>query len=91
MNRFLFTAGIPSYLLRKCTKSKKNYNLRLSVNFLSNRNESLQSKNPDNFDVPFLRTVFHGSENILYLGPKVWDILPASIEEENSLSILKIN
>ena len=51
--------------------------------------------NPDNprtqhdFEVPFVKTVYHRSEIISYFGPKIWDILPASIKEANSLKSFK--
>ena len=51
--------------------------------------------NPDNLriqhdlEVPFVRTVYHGSESISYFGPKIWDILPASVKEANSLMSFK--
>ena len=32
------------------------------------------------FTIPSIRTVCHGSESILFLGPKIWNILPDSIE-----------
>ena len=28
-----------------------------------------------NFAMPNVKTVFHGSESIPYLGPKIWDVL----------------
>ena len=28
-----------------------------------------------------LRSVFHGSESISYLGPKIWDIVPLELKE----------
>ena len=30
---------------------------------------------------PTLRSVFHGSESISYLGPKIWDIVPLELKE----------
>ena len=33
------------------------------------------------FKVPLTRTLYHGSESFSYLGPKIWDILPASFKE----------
>ena len=37
-----------------------NYNLRINSDFA----------------MPNASSVFHGSEGILYLGPKIWDIVP---------------
>ena len=45
-------------------------------------------KRPE-FRVPLTRTVYHGSESISYLGPKIWDILPTSFKEAVSLNSFK--
>ena len=42
-----------------------NYNLRINSDFL----------------MPNIRSVFHGSESILYLGPKIRDIVPMELNE----------
>ena len=31
--------------------------------------------------MPNVRSVFHGSENISYLRPKIWDIVPLELKE----------
>ena len=31
--------------------------------------------------VPFARTVYHGTENISYLGPKILDIVPSKLKK----------
>ena len=42
-----------------------------------------------NFIVPFARTVYHGTESISYLGPKIWDIVSPEIKEALSLNSFK--
>ena len=37
-----------------------------------------------------VKSVYHGSESISYLGPKIWEIVPAKIKETNSLNRIKI-
>ena len=39
-----------------------------------------------NFVVPNVKSVFHGSESISYLGPKICDIVPLELKELTSLS-----
>ena len=46
-------------------------------------------KNQHDFEKPFVRTVYHGSETISHFGPKIWDILPESIKIANSLNSFK--
>ena len=43
----------------------------------------------NNFRIPSIRTVYHGSESISFLGPKIWNILPDEIKQQTSLSSLK--
>ena len=41
------------------------------------------------FRLPFARTVYHGTESILYLGPKTWDIVSIELENYQSLNSFK--
>ena len=41
------------------------------------------------FRIPSIHTVYHGSESISFLGPKIWNILPDEIKQQTSLSSLK--
>ena len=50
-----------------------NYNLRSSSNFV----------------VLNVKSVFHGSESISYLGPKIWDFVPLELKELTSLNAFK--
>ena len=38
-------------------------------------------RNYNGFRLPFARTVYHGTESILYLGPKIWDIVPVELKK----------
>ena len=41
------------------------------------------------FSRPLVRSVYHGTESISYLGPKIWDILPDSYKGINTLGAFK--
>jgi len=41
------------------------------------------------FSRPFVRSVFYGTESISYLGPKIWDMLPESYKNVNTLGAFK--
>ena len=43
----------------------------------------------NDFRVPSIRTVYHGSESISFLGPKIWNILPDEIKQQISLNSFK--
>ena len=50
-----------------------NYNLRIKSDFA----------------MPNVRSVFHGSESILHLGTKIWDIVPLEFKELTSVVAFK--
>ena len=41
------------------------------------------------FPVPPVRTVYNGTESLSFLGPKIWDIVPAELKEVKTLSAFK--
>ena len=41
------------------------------------------------FQIPFALTVYHGTDSISYLGPKIWDIVPAKMKNAISLNSFK--
>ena len=50
---------------------------------------NLQSNS--NFAVPNVKSHFHGSGSISYLGSKIWDIAPLELKELTSLNAFKKN
>ena len=46
-------------------------------------------RNYNGFRLPFARTVYHSTESISYLGPKVWDIVPTELKNAQSLNSFK--
>ena len=43
----------------------------------------------NDFKIASIRTVYHGSESISFLGPKIWNILPDEIKQKTSLNSFK--
>ena len=43
----------------------------------------------NDFRIPSICTAYHGSENISFLGPKIWNILPDEIKLQTSLNSFK--
>ena len=54
-------------------RSDINYNLRINSDFA----------------MPNVRSVFHESKSISYLGPKIWDIVPLEMKELTSVVAFK--
>ena len=46
-------------------------------------------RNNAGFAIPAIRTVYHGSESISYLGLKIWNILPDRFKNANNLETFK--
>ena len=46
-------------------------------------------RHQSDFRIPFVRTVYYGSESTSCLGPKVWDIVPNEIKQAKSLNSFK--
>ena len=42
------------------------------------------------FTIPPISTVYHGSESISFLGPKIWNILPDRLKNVNSIEAFKM-
>ena len=43
----------------------------------------------DDFRIPSIHTVYHGSESISFLGPEIWNILQDEIKQLTSLNSFK--
>ena len=43
----------------------------------------------NDFRIPSIRTVYHDSKSISFLGPKIWNILPDEITRQTSLNSFK--
>ena len=44
--------------------------------FMERTNNEYNLRNRPDFISPQVQSVFHGTESISYLGPKIWDIVP---------------
>ena len=71
-------------------KVKSGYTPKIFSDFFNQRDISPYNlrRHPE-FRVPLTRTVYHGSESISYLDPKIWDILPTSFKAAVSLNSFK--
>ena len=55
----------------------------------------LRAENPYNlkqvseFSRPMIKSVYHGTESISYLGPKIWDILSEKLKKIENLEHFK--
>ena len=61
-------------------KVKNNLSPSIVTDLFEQRNEIYDLRNNNPFSIPAVRTVYHGSESISFLGPKIWTILPDAIK-----------
>ena len=52
---------------------RNNYNLRYSLFF----------------SIPYVKTVYHGSESLSNLGPRIWDLVPSTLKELDDINSFK--
>ena len=57
--------------------------------FFRLRNNDYNLQQFSQFDLPSVRNVFFGTESILLLGPKIWNIIPTEFMNETSLYAFK--
>ena len=82
----LFTIEI---LQPKYTKLAIGYLHLISVIFKHKNSHPYNLRHDSQFFGPLLKTVFHGTENIFYLAPMIWNILPVTYKESPSLEAFK--
>ena len=57
--------------------------------FVERTNNQYNLRNHPDFITPQVHSVFHGTESISYLGPKIWDIVPEEFKNNKSLNSFK--
>ena len=71
-------------------KIKNDLSTEILSNIYTQRTQNHYSlQNASDFQIPFVQTVYHGTESISYLGPKIWDIVPAEMKNAISLNSFK--
>ena len=57
------------------------------VNQLFNSNKVYNLRNPIGVSLSLVKTLFSGLTILLYIGPKIWKIIPPEIKKFDSLEI----
>ena len=72
------------------TRTKNDLSTKVLSNIFIQRAQNHYSlRNASECQIPFVRTVYSGTENISYLGPKIWNIVPDKMKNAISLNIFK--
>ena len=76
------------FLACKMFKLKRDMSPELIKEFiLSNRQWRHELRNNPDFAVPIVKSAHKGLDSLSYLGPKIWELLPAEIKETDIFAI----
>ena len=70
-------------------KVHKNMSTELIQGLFCVRQTRYNLKNPYHFAIPSVNSVYHDSESISNLGPRIWNLVPDRLKELNSISSFK--
>ena len=81
--------NIQALAIEMC-KIKNDLSTEILSNIFTQRTQNHYSlRNASDFQIPFVRTVFHETGSISYFAPKIWDIVPAEMKNAISLNSFK--
>ena len=69
-------------------KISKNFSVPLSELFRQKVNHC-DLRNPHEFSIANVNSVFHGQVSIRYLGPLIWQSVPSEFKDLNTVSAFK--
>lgn len=85
----IHTRNLPS-LAVEMYKVYKGISLVVFQNIFNIKTQNCYNlRNISTFTIPSVRTVYHGTESIEYLGPKIWQSLPEKYKKLGSLDVFK--
>ena len=76
-------------LMTEIFKTKNNVNPIFMKDIFAIKNSYYSLRNPNNLQLPKIRTTKYGTENIQFRGCSVWSSLPNSLKDSDSLQGFK--
>ena len=70
-------------------KVKNNIAPEIMKELFSPKISHYDLRNNNSFKSRRVNSVWHGTESVSYLGPKIWDLVPNEIKESESLNAFK--
>ena len=74
-------------LATEIIKIKNNMAHEILNEILQNRTSSYNLRKNSNFYVRKVHSVYHGTESLSSLSPKIWELVPEDIKQQKSLNI----
>ena len=54
------------------------------------KTSSYSLRRNDTFEKPKVHSVYHGTESLSFLGPKIWDLVPGELKQSETLYSFKL-
>ena len=70
-------------------KISKNLSVPLISELFHQKVNQYDLRNPYEFSIPNVNSVFHGQGSISYLGPLIWQMVPSEFKDLNTVSAFK--
>ena len=70
-------------------KISKNFSVPLMSELFYQKVNHYDLRNPYEFSIPNVNSVFHGQASIRYLGPPIWQLAPSEFKDLNTVSAFK--
>ena len=67
----------------------KNFSVPLMIELFHQKVNHYDPRNPYEFSIPNVNSVFHGQGSISYLGPLIWQLVPSELKDLNTTSSFK--
>ena len=70
-------------------KVYKNLSPPLISDLFTVRENNYNLRKCSYFSIPYVKTVYHGSESISNLGPRIWNLVPDNLKQIDEVSSFK--
>ena len=71
-------------------KASKGLSLPITTELFEKKNDNQYNlRHNSQFTIPDVNSVYHGTESVSFLGPKIWNILPDRSKKIDSLGVYK--
>ena len=71
-------------------KVSKNFSVPLMSELFHQKVNHYDLRNPYEFSIPNVNSVFHGQGSVSYLGPLIWQLVPSEFKDLNTVSVFKV-
>ena len=77
-------------LAREMYKEIKRLSPKVFTNTFTPRNQpNYNLRHITCFKMPLVNSVYNGTESIVFLGPKIWELIPEEVKQKESLNAFK--